>query len=55
MKAGIIVSQKNLVLQMVRRTSAGNYTCTASNALGTTTSNVVPLSIRCECLSSHCA
>ncbi|XP_045113418.1 neural cell adhesion molecule 1-like isoform X2 [Portunus trituberculatus] len=46
MKAGIIVSQKNLVLQMVRRTSAGNYTCTASNALGTTTSNVVPLSIR---------
>ena len=50
MKAGIIVSQKNLVLQMVRRTSAGNYTCKASNALGTTISNVVPLSIRCECL-----
>lgn len=50
MKAGIIVSQKNLVLQMVRRTSAGNYTCTAGNALGTTVSNVVPLSIRCEWL-----
>lgn len=46
MKAGIIVSQKNLVLQMVRRTSAGKYTCTASNALGTTVSNTVPLSIR---------
>ncbi|XP_050687066.1 nephrin-like [Eriocheir sinensis] len=46
MKAGIIVSQRNLVLQMVRRTSAGNYTCTAGNALGTTVSNVVPLSIR---------
>lgn len=49
-KGGIIVSKKNLVLQMVRRTFAGNYTCTATNALGTTVSNVVPLSIRCECL-----
>ncbi|XP_071531182.1 LOW QUALITY PROTEIN: protein turtle homolog B-like [Panulirus ornatus] len=45
-KMGIIVSQKNLVLQMVRRTSAGNYTCTATNSLGTTVSNTVPLSIR---------
>ncbi|XP_066942556.1 nephrin-like [Macrobrachium rosenbergii] len=46
MKAGILVSSRNLVLQMVRRTSAGNYTCTATNTLGTTTSNVVPLVIR---------
>lgn len=53
MKAGIIVSQRNLVLQMVRRTSAGNYTCTADNALGTTVSNVVPLSIRCEWLGEE--
>ncbi|KAG7154808.1 Contactin-5-like 2, partial [Homarus americanus] len=45
-KAGVIVSHRNLVLQMVRRSSAGNYTCTASNPLGTTTSNSVPLSIR---------
>ncbi|XP_037796427.1 opioid-binding protein/cell adhesion molecule-like [Penaeus monodon] len=31
---------------MVRRTSAGNYTCAAENSLGATTSNVVLLSIR---------
>ncbi|XP_042859976.1 hemicentin-2-like [Penaeus japonicus] len=46
LKSGILVSSSNLVLQMVRRTSAGNYTCTAVNTLGATTSNVVPLHIR---------
>ncbi|XP_069170194.1 protein turtle homolog B [Procambarus clarkii] len=45
-KAGVIVSQRNLVLQMVRRTSAGNYTCTVTNSLGTSVSNTVLLSIR---------
>ncbi|XP_069957875.1 protein turtle homolog B-like isoform X2 [Cherax quadricarinatus] len=45
-KLGVILSNRNLVLQMVRRTSAGNYTCTVTNSLGTTVSNTVPLSIR---------
>ncbi|KAK4309229.1 hypothetical protein Pmani_019125, partial [Petrolisthes manimaculis] len=45
-KAGIIVSPRNLVLQMVRRSSAGNYTCTVTNNMGTTVSNVMPLAIR---------
>ncbi|XP_047492059.1 nephrin-like [Penaeus chinensis] len=45
-KGGVLISSKNLVLQMVRRTSAGNYTCAAENSLGATTSNVVLLSIR---------
>ncbi|KAK7001259.1 hypothetical protein SK128_004592, partial [Halocaridina rubra] len=45
-KAGVLLQNKNLVLQMVRRASAGNYTCTATNSLGTTISNVVPLVIR---------
>ncbi|XP_042884590.1 nephrin-like [Penaeus japonicus] len=45
-KSGILISSKNLVLQNVRRSSAGNYVCSAENSLGATTSNVVPLSIR---------
>ncbi|XP_042233693.1 hemicentin-2-like isoform X1 [Homarus americanus] len=45
-KAGVLISGNNLVLQMVRRTSAGNYTCSASNSQGSTTSNTVQLSIR---------
>ncbi|CAL4119789.1 unnamed protein product, partial [Meganyctiphanes norvegica] len=53
LKAGVLVSGKNLVLQRLRRTSAGNYTCVATNDQGTTTSNVVPLAIRYQpvCLS----
>ncbi|KAK3859311.1 hypothetical protein Pcinc_034566 [Petrolisthes cinctipes] len=31
---------------MVRRTRVGNYTCTATNSLSTTTSNVLPLNIK---------
>ncbi|XP_071514967.1 protein turtle homolog B-like [Panulirus ornatus] len=45
-KAGVLVSGRNLVLQMVRRSSAGNYTCSAANTLAAATSNVVHLDIR---------
>ncbi len=48
MRAGVLVSGNNLVLQMVRRVSAGNYTCAATNTLTTTTSNTVLLDIKCE-------
>lgn len=44
-KEGILVSDQNLVLQTVRRSSAGNYTCTATNTQGSTTSNTLPLDI----------
>lgn len=50
LKAGILVSRKNLVLQRVHRTSAGNYTCTVSSEMGTTTSPPVALAVRCEYL-----
>ncbi|XP_069943893.1 protein turtle homolog A isoform X2 [Cherax quadricarinatus] len=45
-KGGVLVSERNLVLQMVRRTSAGDYTCSATNTQATTTSNTLHLSIR---------
>jgi len=48
LKAGILVSDKNLVLQRVHRTSAGNYTCTVTNEMGTTSSKPAELSVRCE-------
>ncbi|XP_050721935.1 nephrin-like [Eriocheir sinensis] len=44
-KEGILVSDRNLVLQTVRRSSAGDYTCTATNTQGTTTSNTLHLDI----------
>ncbi|XP_063880551.1 nephrin-like [Scylla paramamosain] len=46
MRAGVLVSGNNLVLQMVRRVSAGNYTCAATNTLTTTASNSVVLDIK---------
>ncbi|XP_050724669.1 hemicentin-2-like isoform X2 [Eriocheir sinensis] len=46
MRAGVLVSGNNLVLQMVRRVSAGNYTCAATNSLTTTASNTVLLDIK---------
>lgn len=48
--AGIILSNQSLVLQLVTRRSAGNYTCVASNAVGTTVSNVFPLRVKCKLL-----
>ncbi|XP_071527602.1 neural cell adhesion molecule 1-like isoform X2 [Panulirus ornatus] len=45
-RSGVLVSGNNLVLQMVRRTSAGNYTCAATNTLATTASNIMVLDIK---------
>ncbi|XP_063887014.1 hemicentin-2-like isoform X2 [Scylla paramamosain] len=42
----ILVSGKNLVLQTVPRSAAGNYTCSATNRQGTTTSNALPLTVQ---------
>ncbi|XP_021946674.2 uncharacterized protein LOC110844711 isoform X2 [Folsomia candida] len=44
--AGVILSNQTLVLQLVTRRNAGNYTCQASNMVGTTVSNVFPLRIQ---------
>ncbi|XP_076065557.1 nephrin-like isoform X2 [Oratosquilla oratoria] len=44
--AGILITNMDLVLQRVHRSAAGNYTCTATNELGTATSNSVSLPIR---------
>ncbi|XP_042229711.1 nephrin-like [Homarus americanus] len=46
LRGGVLVSGHNLVLQMVRRTSAGNYTCAATNTLATSSSNTMTLTIK---------
>ncbi|XP_066948944.1 kin of IRRE-like protein 2 isoform X2 [Macrobrachium rosenbergii] len=46
LRAGVLVSSNNLVLQMVRRTSVGNYSCSATNKLATVESNSIALHIR---------
>ena len=45
---GVILSSGSLVLQRVRRRSAGNYTCVASNVEGDTASNPIKLNVMCE-------
>ena len=52
LKGGILLSGVNLVLQRVRRDSAGNYTCSATNELGTATSNSDELTVMCKLESS---
>ncbi|XP_069168527.1 synaptogenesis protein syg-2 [Procambarus clarkii] len=46
LRGGVLLSNNNLVLQMVRRTAAGRYTCAATNTLHTTTSNTILLEIK---------
>lgn len=48
LKAGVLVAEENLVLQRIHRKYAGNYTCSASNEFGSTTSNTVELPIMCK-------
>ncbi|CAL4179464.1 unnamed protein product, partial [Meganyctiphanes norvegica] len=43
--SGIIKSNQSLVLQHVSRTSSGNYSCEASNIMGTDTSNTRHLNV----------
>jgi len=44
--AGILVSTRSLVLQSVKKSSTGNYTCTASNIEGDTISNTQILNVK---------
>ncbi|XP_063867353.1 hemicentin-2-like isoform X1 [Scylla paramamosain] len=44
--AGVLVGGTNLVLQSVQRPDAGTYTCRATNAVGTSRSNALTLSIQ---------
>lgn len=46
--AGIVLSDRSLVLRGVTRNSAGSYTCLAVNSEGKTFSNPVPLRVMCE-------
>ncbi|KAF4523454.1 hypothetical protein B566_EDAN008863 [Ephemera danica] len=45
LKNGVIMSNRDLALQGVRRHQAGNYTCTASNIEGDGDSNTVQLHV----------
>lgn len=47
-KSGVIMNQKDLALQNVKRQQAGNYSCLASNVEGDGESNVVRLTVMCK-------
>ena len=44
---GVIVGGQNLVLQKVQRSDASNYSCGATNYVGSTRSRVLQLSVQC--------
>ncbi|KAE8750741.1 hypothetical protein FOCC_FOCC002451, partial [Frankliniella occidentalis] len=46
--AGVILSDRSLVLRGITRAAAGSYTCLAANSQGKSGSNVVQLSVMCE-------
>lgn len=46
--AGIIVSNQSLVLQSVKRSNRGKYTCTAENSEGTGESAALYLRVQCK-------
>ena len=46
--AGVIVSNRSLVLQRVRRNQSGTFTCHAENAEDAASSNEVELRVKCE-------
>ena len=46
--AGIIMTNQSLVLQKLKRSSAGIYVCKASNIEGEGSSNAVELNIMCK-------
>jgi len=48
---GIIMSNQSLVLQGINREAAGNYTCIATNAEGSISSNSLHLSVMCKFFS----
>lgn len=46
--AGIIVSNQSLVLQSVKRSNRGKYTCTAENSEGIGESAALYLRVQCK-------
>ena len=46
--SGVIISNHSLVLQRVTRKAAGIFTCHATNAEGSTTSNSLRLIVKCK-------
>ena len=48
LSSGVIVSNRSLVMQRVRRTQSGTFTCHAENAEDAASSNGVELKVKCE-------
>jgi len=48
--SGVIVSNRTLVVQRVRRGHSGHFVCSAENSEGRSESNPIELKIKCEFL-----
>jgi hypothetical protein len=49
-RSGVITTHSSLVLQKVRRSSAGQYECVAHNQLGQSLSAPFMLRVQCKCI-----
>lgn len=44
----VIKMDRNLILQQIKKSASGNFTCFGANAEGSAYSNVVTLNVKCK-------